>query len=410
MCHMKFEEKKVEYSTLRKYFIDRVSEEETTLIYKWLESAESNFKCEKCLHLLWKELDPDAKETEIDLEVLLDKIHHSINLNSRKETKVRTLFSGNKPSISFNHVLRNLGRIAAIFLIPVMSYIGWEIYSQKMWLKNQAEVVYNEIKCPLGAKSQFELPDGTRGSLNNGSMLRYPVKFTEKSREVELYGEAFFDVQHKRDRPFIINTVGLDVKVLGTRLNVYSYPDEDYQEITLESGSVMLIRREEDREVIIAEMKPGQHLVYRFGADEIDAHPQSKDKDLIIIDNKEQMDEFVLGRKPGQQALYRIEGGALYMKFDETERYTGWTDGKLILRNDSMPILLKRMERWYSVKFNIMDELIYEYTYWATFEEENLDQVLRLLSLTGPIRFNKRPREKIADGTYKTQEIDVMIK
>ena len=410
MCHMISEEKKVQYSTLRKYFEDRASEEEANLINRWLETAESSFKCEKCLHLLWSELDPDAKETEIDLEVLLDKIHHSINLSSGTETKVRTLSSGRKPSISFNRVLRNLGHIAAIFLVPVMGYIGWEIYSQKMWVKNQAEVVYNEIKCPLGAKSRFELPDGTRGSLNNGSLLRYPVKFTGKSREVELYGEAFFDVQHKRDRPFIINTVGLGVKVLGTRLNVYSYPDEDYQEITLESGSVELIKIEDGHEVTVLEMEPGQHVVYRFGAEGPDAHPESKGKDLIILDNKEQFEEFVSGMKPGKQALYRLEEGDLYMKYDETERYTGWTDGKLILRNDPMSILLKRMERWYSVKFNIKDKRISEYTYWATFEEENLDQVLKLLSLTGLIRFNKSPREQMADGTFKTQEIDVMIK
>ena len=404
------EDQKVQYSILRKYFEDRASEEEATLINKWLESTESSFKCEKCLHLLWNELDPDAKETEIDLETLLDKIHHSINLSSRKKIKVRTVSPGHKPNISLNHVLRNLGRIAAIFLVPVMGYIGWEIYSQKMWVKNQAEVVYNEIKCPLGAKSTFELPDGTRGNLNNGSTLRYPVKFTGKSREVELYGEAFFDVQHKGDRPFIINTVGLDVRVLGTRLNIYSYPDEDYQEITLESGSVELVQRDEDQEVIVAEMKPGQHVVYRFGDEGTDARLPNKDKDLIIIDNKEQMDEIVLGMKPGKQALYRIEEGDLYLKIDKTERYTGWTDGKLILRNDPMSILLKRMERWYSVKFNIMDKRINDYTYWATFEQENLDQVLRLLTLTGPIKFDKHPRVEMADGTIKIQEIDVTIK
>jgi len=407
---MNSEEKKVEYNILRKYFEDQASREEATLITRWLEDAESGFKCEKCLHLLWNELDPEAKDTEIDLEVLLDKIHHSINLKTRKKTKVRTLSPGRKSAIFFNHVLRNLGRIAAIFLLPVMGYIGWEIYSQKMWVKNQVEIVYNEIKCPLGAKSQFELPDGTRGNLNNGSTLRYPVKFTGKSREVELYGEAFFDVEHDRARPFIINTVGLDVKVLGTRLNVYSYPAEKYQEITLESGSVELIQREKGREVAIAEMKPGQHVLYRFGDKGSDTNPESKYKELIIIDSKDQMDAIVPGMKPGKQALYRLDDGDLYLKMDETERYTGWIDGKLILRNDPMPILLKRMERWYSVKFNIMDKRINEYTYWVTFEQENLDQVMRLLSLTGPVQFNKLPREKMADGTIKTQEIDVTIK
>jgi ferric-dicitrate binding protein FerR (iron transport regulator) len=407
---MNYKENKAEYSTLLKYFEDRASKEEAAIITRWLEDAESGFKCEKCLHLLWNKLDPKAKVTEIDLEALLDKIHHTIHLRSGKQTKVRILSPGRKPAISFNNVLRNLGRIAAIFLVPVMGYIGWEIYSQKMWVKNQAEVTYNEIKCPLGAKSQFELPDGTKGNLNNGSRLRYPVKFTGNTREVELYGEAFFDVHRNRQRPFIINTVGLDVKVLGTRLNVYSYPDERYQEITLESGLVELIQREEDQMVTVAEMKPGQHVVYRFGPEGSDYRPKNRDRELIILESKEQIDDLTPRLKPGKQVLCRLQEGDLYLKNDETEQYTGWTEGKLILRNDPMPILLKRMERWYNVKFNIRDERINEYTYWATFEEENLDQVLRLLSLTGPVKFNMLPRGKMDDGTYKTQEIDVTIK
>ena len=407
---MNSEEKKVEYSTFKKHFENRASVEETGLISRWLEDTESGFKYEKYLHLLWSELDSDAKEADINLESLLDKIHHSINLTSREQTKARSLFSGCKPGISFNHLLRNIGRIAAVLLVPLMAYIGWEIFSQKMWVKNQAELVYNEIICPLGATSQFELPDGTSGNLNNGSKLRYPVKFTGKSREVDLFGEAFFDVQHIKNRPFIINTVGLDVKVLGTRLNVYSYPGEDYQEITLESGSVELIQREGDQEDIIVEMKPGQHIVYRFGASKTDAINEIKDKDLIIIDNKEQLDKIGPIMKPGKQALYRLEGGDVFLKNAKSDPYTGWTKGKLILRNDPMRILLKRMERWYSVKFNILDKRIDEYTYWATFEEENLDQILTLLCLTGPVRFKKLPREKMADGTFKTQEIDITIK
>lgn len=409
---MNSEEKKIEYSTLLKYFEDKASIEEAALVSKWVEDPESSFKCQKFLHLLWDELelDPDAKQTESNLEALLDKIHHSIHLNSKTTTKVSTLTPGRRAGISFNLVLRNLGRIAAIFLLPVMVYIGYEVYSQKMWVKNQAEVVYNEIKCPMGAQSKFELPDGTTGNLNNGSTLRYPVKFTGKYREVELYGEAFFDVRHKRDKPFIIGTVGLDVKVLGTRVNVYSYPDEEYQEITLESGSVELIQQEEDQMVTVVEMQPGQHVFYSFGDKENAKHPQRKETDLIVIESKDQIKDVVPKMKSGQQALLSIETGDLYLKKDDTERYTGWTDGKLILRDDPMSILLKRMERWYSVKFNIMDKRINEYSYWVTFEEENLDQVLKLLSLTGPVQFNKRPREKMADGTFKNQEIDVSIK
>lgn len=407
---MNIEDKKIDYSTLLKFFEDRATREEASAISQWLKEPESGYNCERCLHMLWNELDPVEKETEVDLDVLLDKIHHAIHLKTAIKARLNPGNSTHRPRTSFKHVLRNLGRIAAIFLVPISIYIGWEIYSQKMWVNNQAEVVYNEINVPLAAQSRFELPDGTVGFLNNGSSLRYPTKFTGKSREVELRGEAFFDVKHNKQRPFIINTVGLDVKVLGTRLNIHSYPDDEYQEITLESGVVELVQREKGEEVLVAEMKPGQHAVYQFGDRESKVINGDEDRDLIVVESNEQMDDLELKLKPGKQAIYRMEEGDLYLKKDETKYYTGWTDGKLILRNDPMPILLKRIERWYSVKFNIKDKQINEYTYWATFTQETLDQVLELLSLTGQIQFQKLARETAADGTFKTQEINVAKK
>jgi hypothetical protein len=62
------------------------------------------------------------------------------------------------------------------------------------------------------------------------------------------------------------------------------------------------------------------------------------------------------------------------------------------------------------VEFNVLDEEINDYTYWATFEQENLNQVLELLSLSGPIKFRKHKRDKNEDGVYEAQVIDVMLK
>lgn len=407
---MNSENSKVSYSSLKNYFENKASQEEAALVGKWLENPENTFKYEKKLHNLWDEMELSSQDSEVDFEALLHKVHHSINSKSGKMTKVRTLPQSEKSNVSLQSVIRNLGRIAAVFLVPLLAYVAWEITSQSLWEKNQTAIVYNEIKCPLGAKSQFVLPDGTTGSLNNGSSLKYPVKFTGDTREVELKGEAFFDVEHIRQRPFIISTAGLDVKVLGTRLNVYSYPNEDYQEVTLESGEIELIQRRDGQETSIAKMKPGQHVVYRFEDSESGRKDILSDKDLVVIENKEEIESAVSGLRPGKQALFQMEEGNLFLEKDEPERYTGWTDGKLILRNDPMPVLLKRMERWYSVKFNIEDERINEYTYWATFEEENIDQVLNLLSLTGPVKFTKLPRDKNPDGTFKIQEIKVSIR
>jgi len=402
------EEKENQYSDLKKFFENEGSQDEAESVIKWLQDPDSNYRFENCLHNLWKEFEPESVDETPDLDATLDRIHHVINIHSKPEFKslVQKASFGKK----VNHFIKNLGRVAAILLVPLLIYTGWEYYHQRKWMATQTEVQYNEIICPLGAQSRFELPDGTTGNLNNGSRLRYPVKFSGKTREVELYGEAFFDVKSMKSNPFVINTTGLDIKVLGTRLNVYSYPEEDYQEITLESGSIELFKKEQDGETLIVEMKPGQHLVYKFERSDSSSGFGKSEGNLIINDSKEELDEVVKEMAPGKQTIFNTDNGRVYLKYDDVEQYTGWTNGKLILRNDPMPKLLKRMERWYSVKFKIMDDGITDYTYWATFEEENLDQVLRLLSLTGPIKFTKLPREKKDDGTYKTQEIQVTLK
>jgi ferric-dicitrate binding protein FerR (iron transport regulator) len=128
------------------------------------------------------------------------------------------------------------------------------------------------------------------------------------------------------------------------------------------------------------------------------------------LKSKKELDVYLTKMKPGQQAVYELEEGEMDIKIDETSKYTAWKDGKLVLRRDPMPILLARIERWYNVKFNVLDESINEYTYWVTFEEENLDRVLELLSLTGPIKFEKLPKVQLADGTYKIQEINILLK
>ena len=405
-------DKEIQYSILLKYFEDKASVEEINLVKSWLNNQERNIRFESCLGLLWKEMDPDANDPALDLNALLHEVHHTINLAEKKE-KIRSISQRSKPLFSFNLVLRNMARIAAVLLLPLIAYLGWEVYSQKMWIRNQSEIVYNEIICPLGTRSQFELPDGTRGSLNNGSSLKYPVKFYGDTRDVKLVGEAFFDVYHDKNKPFVINTDGLDVKVLGTRLNVYSYPEEGYQEFTLVSGSIELIKEEDNQKISLGRLKPGQHVVYRFeeSNEDIDLEKLAKEYESVDkIYSKEELEEFLLNMNPGQYAVYESKDGDLNIKFDEPDYYTSWKDGKLVLRNDPMPNVLKRIERWYNVKFNIQDERINEYTYWATFEEENLDRVLKLLSLSGPFKFEKRPIVRIEDGTYKAQEIDVMLK
>lgn len=399
--------KEIRYSFLKAYFEGGPSEETKEVIASWFEEKDQPFKLEKCLKEIWNETDPAKASPPGGHDRILDRIHHRINLLNAAESPVKKRPT-DKSGIRLTTILKQASRVAAIIMLPVLVYLGWEWMDNRRWQDSQSGIVYNEIVCPLGARSRFELPDGTTGWLNNGSRLKYPVIFTGNTRQVDLEGEAYFDVTPEKDRPFIINTDRLDVKVLGTRLNVYAYPDDKYQSFTLEEGAIELITMKDGKEVPVMKMKPGQHAVYSTSEEKLDMFSSDPLTKTIILDRevREKMEE----RDPRSAAgEMDVLNGRISVGSGDTEHYTNWKEGKLVLRNDPMPVMLKRIERWYRIKFIVTDERINNYRYWATFQEENLEQVLRMLSLTGPITFKKRPRVQSPDGTFMTQEIEVIL-
>ncbi len=117
----------------------------------------------------------------------------------------------------------------------------------------------NEISTRNGSKSHLVLPDGTLVWLNAGSRIVYDKNFGAALREVSLTGEAFFDVARNAEKPFLIHTARIDIKVLGTRFNVRSYPTDQTTEATLIRGSIEVSIKDRPSEKII--LKPNEKLV-----------------------------------------------------------------------------------------------------------------------------------------------------
>src|SRR5882757_576539 len=95
-----------------------------------------------------------------------------------------------------------------------------------------------ELATRYGTRVFQELPDGSKLWLNAGAKVKYAENFSNGRRELTLEGEAFFDVKHDPDHPFIIHTGKLDVKVLGTSFNIKAYPNDSTMETTLIKGKV----------------------------------------------------------------------------------------------------------------------------------------------------------------------------
>ena len=121
-----------------------------------------------------------------------------------------------------------------------------------------AETTYNEITVPRGGEYKVTLSDGTRIWVNSESYIRFPVVFQGDERRIWVAGEVFLEVAKDAERPFIVNTEKLDVKVLGTRFNVRAYPDEKCVQTTLVEGCVQVDNSRGE----VAVLHPSEQLVY----------------------------------------------------------------------------------------------------------------------------------------------------
>src|SRR5690606_21941160 len=133
------------------------------------------------------------------------------------------------------------------------------------------------LTTPKGGTYQITLSDGTKVWLNSASTLKYPARFNGKEREVELEGEAYFDVTHKGSAshrglsfstsvPFKVRSAGQLVEVLGTQFNITAYSDESAVKTTLVDGSVQIENLKSKR---VNRLTPGDQSVIRGSATEI---------------------------------------------------------------------------------------------------------------------------------------------
>lgn len=105
------------------------------------------------------------------------------------------------------------------------------------------EIAYNTLYNPRGSKViSLRLNDGTIVWLNSQSSIRYPVAFVGEDRQVEITGEAYFEVAKNLSKKFIVASNGLNIEVLGTHFNVNSYNDNKNIKVTLLEGSVKIIK------------------------------------------------------------------------------------------------------------------------------------------------------------------------
>jgi len=263
---------------------------------------------------------------------------------------------------------RRISLIVSSFII-IITTAGWFLLNNKPTTAINKKTEQDPIVANNGSRSRSLLPDGTTVWLNAGSKLHYENDFNGTTREVRLEGEAFFDVVKQADRPFIVHTSGIDIRVLGTAFNVKSYPEDKTVETTLYRGQVQVSRQEDITKKPI-QLKPNEKLIL----------PKQAAKEEVKLSEEK---TALVKKAPASFILTHIDSTK-----KESERFeTAWLYSRLEFRGDNFEELAKKLERWYNVTIVFKDEKVKVLNFNGSFEKETVEQAFKYLKTAIPFNY-----------------------
>jgi transmembrane sensor len=210
----------------------------------------------------------------------------------------------------------------------------------------ESPTLIKEVYAQRGEKMVVQLADGSRVWLNSDTRLTYPDRFNGKQREVEIDGEAYFEVAKDASHPFIVKADNMMIRVTGTKFNVNAYSDENKITTTLDEGHILVGLNGEDSKLYNVE--PQQSAVF-----------DRRTLRCTISNNAYAEDE------------------------------SGWKENWLTFRNSSLTEVLTTLSRRYDVHFNVKSKRIKGYTYNLTCKASDVGDVLNIMETITPVKFKK---------------------
>lgn len=210
---------------------------------------------------------------------------------------------------------------------------------------NAAAGVMNKLETSRGEQTQVRLPDGSTVYLNAASSLQYPVSFVnQKNRKVSLSGEGYFEIAKDKTHPFIVESKGQEIKVLGTHFNINAYSDESSSKTTLLEGSIL-----------ISTVNNSQTLI------------------------------------PGSEATN--DGKNINVQLVDTELAVAWKNNLFLFENEELGSIMRQVERWYNVEVIYSDNIAHERFGGGVSRFNSVAKLLKSLEATGKVHFRIEDRK-----------------
>lgn len=324
---------------------------------KLIDEQQSNAASSEMIEAIWDT--PLHTGEELKSEYVEGRWQH---LKKKIENNEEQVIPFPRPSYK-----RNALRYSAIAAsIAAVAFVAVWLFKGRLKVDSPKQ---NIVSTKNGSRSKIQLPDGTQVWLNAGSKLMYNDSYGKSLREVQLTGEAFFDVTKDAEHPFIIHTRVLNIKVVGTAFNVKAYPDGKVTEAALLRGLIEVSFPQRPEQKFFLE--PNQKI--------------SVVNNEIIFDKRKAgytSDTSKITDEPFM-SLSKIS----YESQDSSVIETAWINSKLTFRNERFDDLARDMERWYNVSIQFKDSSLMAKRFSGTFYHESISEALNILKLSCPFHY-----------------------
>ncbi len=346
-----------EWSLLDRYFSSECTPEEVDAVDRWIAADDSHVELIAFLRRIWEEggvVRPVVDE-EADWRALHTRIDAAqSNRPPVRAMRVASLTMGRRPS-GGSRIARALA--AAVGLAAAVTVVAVWGMNRMTRAPQQIAQSGHEYATDRGQRATVMLMDGTRVWLSVDSKLRVAPGYASSTRDVELEGEAYFEVKHDDELPFRVRTPGAVAEDLGTEFSVRAYPGDTATVVVVADGVVALRRDAAAHAATTTAASPSVELTR------------------------------------GQMGLLTTSGPPTTVDGVDLRALLSWRHGALEFQEMPLASAIRELERWYDVEITLGDTSLARVPLTATFDDQSVDQALTIVAAALDVRYERDGRQ-----------------